>query len=156
MGFNYSKEKFLFDKEWKKLRERYAKSGMTQQAIQDLYDFDWSWFRMRRNYENHVQALPEEIDEQNTEGRSNLFQKFASLSISFDDMAFSRRYAWVDTISDVVLTDKLKSLSEDELELLTLFVIEGYTQREIAKKMCCSQKAVSKKIAKIKKFFEKS
>ena len=111
---------------------------------------------MRRNYENHVQALPEEIDEQNMEGRSNLFQKFTSLSISFDDMTFLGRYAWVDTISDVDLADKLKSLSEDELELLTLFVIDGYTQREIAKKMCCSQKAVSKKIAKIKKVFEKS
>jgi len=155
MSFNYSKEKFLLDKEWKKLRVEYAKSGMTQQAIQDLYDFDLSWFRMRRNYENHVQALPEEIDEQNTETHSNLFQKFASLSMSLDEMAFSGRYAWVDTISDVDLVDKLKSLSEDDLELLTLFAIEGYTQREIAKKMCCSQKAISKKSVKIKKFFKK-
>ncbi len=54
MGFNYSKEKFIFDREWRKLREQYTKAGMSEEAIQELHDFDWSWFRARRNYENRV------------------------------------------------------------------------------------------------------
>lgn len=91
MGFNYGKEKFIFDREWKKLREQYAEAGMSEEAIQELYDFDWSWFRMRRNYENRVQALPEgEKDEQKVDTHSKLFKKFTSLSTSFDEMEFSR------------------------------------------------------------------
>ena len=120
MGFNYSKEKRIFDKEWERLSEQYKKAGMNEEAIQELYDFDWSWFRMRRNYENRVQAMPEEeIDEQNAETRSNLFQRFTSLYTSFDEMEFSGRYAWIDTISDDALSRKLRDLCDDELELLT-------------------------------------
>lgn len=152
MGFNYGKEKSIFDREWEKLREQYKKAGMSKEAIQELHDFDWSWFRMRRNYENHVQALPEdEINEQHAETRSNLFQKFTSLSTSFNEMEFSGRFAWIDSISDVELLKNLKKLSDYELELLTLFAIDGYTQREIAIKMHCSQNAISKRVIKIKR-----
>ena len=155
MGFNYSREKLLFDREWEKLCEQYKKEGMSGEAIQELYDFDWSWFRMRRNYENRVQAMPEEeIDEQNAETRSNLFQRFAILSTSFDEMEFSGRYAWIDTISDDALSKKIRDLSDDELELLTLLAIDGYTQREIARKMHCSQNAISKRLIKIKRILK--
>ena len=155
MGFNYSIEKFIFDKEWEKLREQYQKVGMNEKAIQELYEFDWSWFRMRRNYENRVQAMPEEeINEQNAETRSNLFQRFASLSTSFDEMELSGRYAWIDTISDYALSRKLRDLSDHELELLTLLALEGYTQREIARKMHCSQNAISKRLIKIKRILK--
>lgn len=41
MGFNYSKEKFIFDKEWERLREQYRKARMSEESIQELYDFDW-------------------------------------------------------------------------------------------------------------------
>ena len=157
MGFNYSKEKFIFDREWQKLREQYAEAGMSEETIQELYDFDWSWFRARRNYENRVQALPdEEIDEQKAETRSNLFRKFAYLSAGFDEMKFSGRYAWIDTISDDALSKKLKNLSEDELELLTLSVIEGYTQREIARIMHCSQNAISKRLIIIRRILKEN
>ncbi|MGB4440077.1 MAG: sigma factor-like helix-turn-helix DNA-binding protein [Sedimentibacter sp.] len=155
MGFNYSKEKFIFDREWEKLREQYITEGISEEAIQELYDFDWSWFRARRNYENRVQALPEEeIDDQKAETRSVLFRKFTSLSASFDETELSGRYAWIDTISDDVLSKKLKRLSDDELELLTLLAIEGYTQREIARKMHCSQNAVSKRLIKIRRILK--
>ena len=155
MGFNYSKEKFIFDKEWERLREQYRKARMSEESIQELYDFDWSWFRMRRNYENRVQAMPEEeIDEQNAETRSNLFQRFTSLSTSFDEVELSGRYAWIDTIFDDALSKKLKDLSDDEIEILTLWALEGYTQCEIARKMHCSQNAISKRLIKIKRILK--
>lgn len=152
MSFNYGREKFIFDREWDKLREQYTQAGMTEEAIQDLHDFDWSWFCARRNYANHVQTFPEEeIDGGNAKTRSNLFQRFASLSTHFDEKEFSGRFAWIDTISDVALCVKLKRLSDDELELLTLIAMEGYSQREIARKMHCSQNAISKRLIKIKR-----
>lgn len=154
MGFNYAKEKLLFDKEWKTLKEQYIKEGMSKEAIEDLYDFDWSWFKMRRRYESHVQRLPEEdFDEQSIGNRTDLFKKYTSLSTELDEY-FSGRYAWVDTLSNVKLVGKIKKLSFKELELLTLIAIEGYSQREIARKMNCSQNSISKKIIKIKKILE--
>jgi len=33
MGFNYSREKLIFDREWEKLREQYKKVGMSEEAI---------------------------------------------------------------------------------------------------------------------------
>lgn len=155
MGFNYSREKLIFDREWEKLREQYQKAGMNEEAIQELYDFDWSWFRMRRNFENHVQALPEdEIGEEKLDTRSSLFLKFASLSTSFDEEDFLGRHDWIDTISNDALSKKLKDLSNDELELLTLLAIEGYTQREIARIMHCSQNAIYKRLIKIKRILK--
>lgn len=155
MGFNYGREKLIFDRGWEKLLMQYKKVGMSEEAIQELYDFDWSWFRMRRNYENRVQAMPEEeIDEQKAETHSNLFQRFTSLFTSFDEMRFLGRYAWIDTISDDTLFKRLKILSDDELELLTLLGIEGYTQREIARKLHCSQNAISKRLIKIKRILK--
>lgn len=155
MSFNYGREKFIFDREWNKLREQYTRVGMTGEAIQELYDFDWSWFRMRRNYANHVQAFPEEeINEVNAKTHSNLFRKFTSLSTHFDEKEFLGRFAWIDTISDVELAVKLQKLSNDELELLTLIAIEGYSQREIAREMHCSQNAISKRLIKIKRILK--
>lgn len=151
MGFNYGKEKALFDREWNRLRKQYKDLDMSDTAIQKLYDFDLSWFRMRRVYENHVQMLPEEeIDEQNSETRSNLFKMYSSLSSEFDENYLSGRYAWVETISDAKLAKTIRGLALEELELLTLIAIEGYTQREIACRMSCSQNAISKRLIKIK------
>lgn len=157
MSFNYGKEKMLFNREWKILRKQYIKEGVPERAIQELYDFDWSWFRMRRVYEYHVQMMPEEeIDEQNAEARTTLFLKYSSLSNEFDENSFSGRYSWIETISDAKMSEKIKSLTVDELELLTLIAIEGFSQREIARKVHCSQNAISKRLFKIKSVFKKS
>lgn len=152
MGFNYGKEKMLFDKEWEILRQQYIKAGMPENVIDDLYDFDWSWFKMRRIYENHVQLLPEEnYDDQNLQDRTDLFKKYDSLLTEFNEDDLSGRYAWIETLSDVKIVKMIKNLTTEELEFLTLIAIEGYSQREVAGKMNCSQNAISKKLIKIKK-----
>jgi len=155
MGFNYRKEKGIFYREWERLRKQYEKEGIREEVIQKMYDFDWSWFCKRRSYENYVQALPEvEIDDENAITRSTLIKKFTSLSIEFDEMESSGRYDWIESISDDVLSKNLKDLNEEELELLTLVAIDGYTQREIARKMHCSQNAISKRLIRIKRILK--
>lgn len=156
MSFIYGKEKSLFDREWRSLREQYKGLGMSEKLIQELYDFDWSWFRMRRVYENHVQMMPkEEIGEKDSETRTNLFKRYSLLSSESDEIFFLGRYSWIESISDAKLSAKIKTLTLDELELLTLIAIEGYTQREIAQKMNCSQNAISKRMIKIKEILKK-
>ena len=60
MGFNYGREKRRFDKEWEQLQKEYAAAGMEEADIAQMKEFDWEWFRSRRTYENHNQALPDE------------------------------------------------------------------------------------------------
>ena len=78
-----------------------------------------------------------------------------TLSVSFDESAFPDRYAWVDTLEDLRLLQAIKTLSIEELEILTFLTLEEHSQKELAERWGCSQRAISKKFQKIKKFFQK-
>lgn len=155
MAFYYAKEKREFDREWEQLRREYEAAGMSEQDIQALYDFDWQWFCSRRRFINHTQSLPAEtIDGENSQAQSSLLRKFASFTISLDESQIGGRYGWIEEVEDSQLLDKLRRLSADDLELLTLIAIEGYTQVEIAQLRSCSKNAISKKFIRIKKSLE--
>lgn len=155
MAFYYAKEKREFDREWEKLRSEYTTAGMSGEDIEKLYTFDLEWFCSRRRFINHTQSLPaENIEGGDSKEQSSLIQKFASFSVSLDETLMGGRYGWVEEVEDTHLLDKLRQLSTDDLELLTLMAIEGYTQTEIARKQGCSQNAVSKKHLRIKKYLK--
>jgi hypothetical protein len=56
MGFNYARERLLFEEAWNKLRVEYRKAGMPR-TIEELYRFDLKWFHSRRRYANHTVPL---------------------------------------------------------------------------------------------------
>lgn len=151
MGFNYAKEKKKFDEEWKRLREEYERAGMNQLAIEEIYVFDWQEFCSRRVYSDHNQQLPDTYFE-NAPGHecSSLFRRYLTLSMTFDETDFEGRYAWIESIDNPQIADKLKKLALKDLEILTLLAIEGYSQRELAAQLGCSQNAISKRIKKIR------
>lgn len=64
-------------------------------------------------------------------------------------------YAWVDTLEDLRLLQAIKTLSIEELEILTFLTLEEHSQKELAERWGCSQRAISKKFQKIKKIFQK-
>lgn len=146
MGFNYAAEKKRFDREWDKLRREYTEAGMETWSIQLMYEFDMELFRSQRTYETHTQPIPDEYDP----AQYALFRKYVSSISTFDEECFVNRYAWIDTIDDQELAYKLSQLSVEDLELLTLYAIEGFSQSEIAKKMLCSQSVISRKLKRIK------
>lgn len=155
MAFYYAKEKREFDREWEKLRSEYTTAGMSGEDIDKLYAFDWDWFCSRRRFINHTQGLPaENIEGEDSAEQSSLIRKFSSFSVSIDETLMGGRYGWVEEVEDAQLLDKLRRLSTDDLELLTLIVIEGYTQTETAHLQGCSQNAVSKKYLRIKKYLK--
>ena len=47
----------------------------------------------------------------------------------------------------------IKTLSIEELEILTFLTLEEHSQKELAERWGCSQRAISKKFQKIKKVF---
>lgn len=152
MAFNYAKEKRDFDREWEQLRAEYEAAGMSAQDISTLYDFDLQWFCSRRRFTNHTQSLPAEVIEgEDSREQSSLLRKFAAFSVSLNESAMGGRYGWMEEIDNPRLLDKLRKLSHEDLELLTLLSIDGYTQTEIALSKGCSQNAISKKYLRIKK-----
>ena len=156
MGFNYAKERRKFEDEWVKLRGQYRAAGFSEEGIAAMREFDEEMFRSQRRYDNHSQELPiEDFGEDDSENRTSLFGKFESLTASFDEGNFDGRYAWVETIDDPALASKLKLLKESDLELLTLMVVDGYGQREIARMLGFNHNAIWKKITRIKIFLEK-
>ncbi len=152
MRFNNGKERQKFEDGWKRLRARYADAGFSEEGIAAMRAFDEDAYRSRRRYEEHTLPLPSEDFHGGApaKGRS-LIANLAYLSTSFDETSFTGRHAWVDTLDDPALTFGLKRLSRDDLELLTLYVIDGYSQPEIARFLGCDQYVVSRRFSRVKK-----
>ena len=156
MGFNCAQEKAKFDREWLRLRKEYADAGMSETAIQKIYDYDWYCFCRNRAYERRATQMPSlEIDSPDDDRRSALLRKNEALFTSFDESSFPDRYAWVDTLEDLRLLQAIKTLSIEELEILTFLTLEEHSQKELAERWGCSQRAILKKFQKIKKIFQK-
>ncbi len=152
MGFNNGKERRKFEDEWRKLRQQYRDAGFSEQGINAMRAFDEDTYHSRRRFEEHTQPFPEEDFRVDGGGsKRSLFDKFTTLSASFDENSFTGRFAWVDAVDDPKLATGLKRLNRDDLELLTLYAIESRSQPEIARILGCSQKNISTKLTRIKK-----
>ena len=76
MGFNYGLEKKNFDSQWAVTRKQYEDAGMSREAIQAMYDYDWSVFNANRSYQNHTQEIAAPSFEQSEESYSPLMDKY--------------------------------------------------------------------------------
>ena len=155
MGFNYGREKRAFDKKWERLEAEYRAAGMSETAIQNMKSFDWQWFCSERTYKNHVQTLPICDFEKHNDA---LFKqsRLESTTTQWDTGDVDHtRFGWLSAVEDEKLYDKLRSLSDKDLELLTLLCVDGFQQADIARRMNCSRNSVHKRLKKIKKILKK-
>lgn len=103
-------------------------------------------------YKRHVQSLSIDEDSGNPEDLHPLFKKFGDVLSVELKVTFRDKYAWLDEISSPELTKKLLSLTPEDLELLDAYVFGEKTQVELAKKNGISQKNISKKLNRIRRF----
>ena len=66
----------------------------------------------------------------------------------------SRRFGWLSSLEDELLYRRLCKLPEDDLELLTLLIVDGYRQTDIAAMWGCSRNVIYKRLKKIKKILQ--
>ena len=135
MAYNYAKEKRRFDAEWKLKELWYRKEDMSEDDIEEMRRFDLEQFNRDRAYESR---------------RRPLETACGSCYIQHPEPS-PGRYGWVDEINDPHLAERLRKLSDGDLELLTLIAIEGMTRQEAAKLMSCSHQNISRRIARIRK-----
>ena len=156
MGFYYAKEKKNFELQWKSLRKQYEAAGMSQEAIQAMYEYDRSVFNGERAYLNHAQDIAMPSFDNTAESYSPLLKKYQdSISVTESHHETKSRFSWIGKIENEELLSALENLSDADLKLLTLYVYEGYTVTEISKVLGVSQPTISIKIKRITNFLKK-
>lgn len=159
MKFNYSYEKKKFEQEWAKLEKEYREAGMSDKDIQTMKEFDLKYFRLNRNTVLHTCYLQdsEDLESNGNDDFGNIdFNKIEYANIKEQEKVETHsRFWWIEELNSEELVSKIKSLSENDIELITLYVFEKYTQNEIGEFYGISQRAVSKRLAKIINFLKK-
>ena len=155
MGFNYGLEKKNFDSQWAVTRKQYEDAGMSSEAIQAMYDYDWSVFNANRSYQNHTQEMAAPSFEQSEESYSPLMNKYQeAVSVTDTYHETKSRFTWIGEIEDENLLSALEKLSDDDLEILTLYIYEGYNTVELSKAYGIAHQNISKRIIKITNFLK--
>ena len=155
MGFNYGLEKKNFDRQWAIMRKQYEDAGMSIEAIQAMYEYDWSVFNAARSYQNHTQEIAAPSFEQGEESYSSLMNKYQeAISITEHYRETKSRFTWIGEIEDERLLSALENLSDADLELITLYAYEEYDTVEISKVFGTTKQNISKKIRRITNFIK--
>ena len=138
MGYNYSREKRKFDIEWKKKEAWYHASGMSEEAIQEIFTYDWAEFNATRRFYRYM----EDVD----------VERIPEKSCDILEAALSKE--WIELLDSPETVRKIRKLPADYIEIIEMLYFEKLTQREIAERMSCSQQNIAKKIEKIKKILK--
>ena len=155
MGFNYGLEKKNFDSQWAMIRKQYEDAGMSSEAIQAMYDYDWSVFNANRSYQNHTQEMAAPSFEQSEESYSPLMNKYQeAVSVTDTYHETKSRFAWIGEIENEQLLTALETLKVEDLEIITMYAYEGYDITEISKVYGVSRPTISIKIKRITKFLK--
>ena len=155
MEFNHGRERSKFTARWEKLAEQYKTLGMSDCDIQQIYDFDVKTFRRDRNYLSHLHVEASGTFSE-TEDSDHIDELSVSKEISSEPAGIigTGRFGWIEDIGNPGLSELLKSLSDSDLDLLTLYVFEGFSQQEIAQKTGRTQSTISRRIHKLFKIME--
>ena len=155
MGFNYGLEKKKFDRQWAMLRNQYEDAGMSSEAIQAMYDYDWSVFNASRSYQNHTQEIAAPSFEQGEESYSPLMNKYQeAISVTEHYHETKSRFTWIGEIEDERLLSALENLKDEDLEIITMYAYKGYDTVEISKAFGTTKQNISKKIHRISNFIK--
>lgn len=156
MSFNKGYELKKFEAHWEKLRIEYAVAGMTEEAIQKMYDYDRQQFNSERTFIERTQEFTAPAYESSEEEASPLMLRYQEAITTTDTYHETKsKFAWIGEIENERLLSALENLSEDDLKLLTFYAYEGYTVTEISKVLGVSQPTISIKIKRITNFLKK-
>ena len=153
MGFNNGLERVRLENRWKKLRVQYRAAGMSEEAIQAMYEFDLDVLNNERAYvDNTVTVVPSHDDDT---GNGASFKQYEDAITRTDTYHETKtRFAWIGEIKNERLQAGLEKLSDEELQLITLYFYEEYNTVELSKVYGIAQQNISKRILKITNFLK--
>ena len=155
MSFNKGYELKKFEAHWEKLRIEYAVAGMTEEAIQKMYDYDRQQFNSERTFVERTQEFTAPAYEGSEEEASPLMLRYQEAITTTDTYHETKsKFAWIGEIENERLLAALESLSELDLKILTLYVYAGYTESEIASTLESKRITIHKRIERMAMFLK--
>ena len=154
MSFNNGNERRKLNAKWEQLRVQYREAGMSEEAIQAMYEFDLGVLNSERAYDANTVAVCDGEDDVDARKASDLKQYEAAITVTDTYRETKSRFGWIGEIENERLLSALENLSEDDLKLLTLYAYEGYTVTEISKVLGVSHPTISIKIKRITNFLK--
>ena len=154
MSFNNGNERRKLNAKWEQLRVQYREAGMSEEAIQAMYEFDLGVLNSERAYDASTVAVCDGEDDVDARKAADLKQYEAAITVTDTYHETKSRFAWIGEIENERLLSALEKLSEDDLKLLTLYVYEGYSTVELSKVYGIAHKNISKRIIKITNFLK--
>ena len=115
--------------------EWYRESGMSEEAIQEIFAYDWAEFNSTRRFYRYM----EDVDVEQIPEKSG------------DILETALEKDWTELLDSPETMRKIRKLPADYIEIIEMLCFKNLTQREIAERMSCSQQNIAKKIEKIKK-----
>ncbi len=155
MSFNNGNERRKLNAKWEQLRVQYREAGMSEEAIQAMYEFDLGVLNSERAYDANTVAVCDGEDDVDARKAADLKQYEAAITVTDTYHETKSRFAWIGEIENERLLSALEKLSEDDLKLLTLYVYEGYSTVELSKVYGIAHQNISKRIIKITNFLKK-
>lgn len=149
MKFNYGYERKRMELEFTKIAEQCRSSGISEEDIEDIHRSMLDELNSDRRFYTHTQSLDGfafSDGDVADESRSPLFEKYMEqLSVCQCEISEWDRFDWIEDINNPLLAKWLKTLSQKDIELLTLLYEDDLPQKQIAKLCGCSEAAISKK-----------
>ena len=155
MSFNKGYELKKFEAHWEKLCIEYATAGMTEDAIQKMYDYDRQQFNSERTFIERTQEFTAPAYESSEEEASPLMLRYREAITTKDTYHETKsKFAWIGEIENERLLAALENLSELDLKILTLYVYAGYTESEIAMALESKRITIHKRIERMTMFLK--
>ena len=155
MAWNNAKRRMKFEAGEARFAEKCRALGMNEEAIAEIYASDLREFNNTRRFYERNRQIPDDAFEKVDEGTCPLSERYLERFSTTIEKSDKSRFWWIDEIDDAGLAERLKTLTPEEIELVTLYAYEGFTQSEISRMLGISQMAVSKRIAKVRKKLDK-
>ena len=154
MSFNNGNERRKLNAKWEQLRVQYREAGMSEEAIQAMYEFDLGVLNSERAYDASTVAVCDGEDDVDARKAADLKQYEAAITVTDTYHETKTRFIWVGEIQNERLHAGLEKLSDEELQLVTLYFHEKYSTVELSKVYGIAQQSISKRILKITKFLK--
>ena len=154
MSFNNGNERRKLNAKWEHLRVQYHEAGMSEEAIQAMYEFDLGVLNSERAYITNTLTVSDTTDDSTATETSDFKQYEKAITVTDTYHETKTRFAWVGEVQNERLQVGLEKLSDDNLKLLTLYVYEGYSTVELSKAYGIAHQNISKRIIKITNFLK--
>ena len=100
MSFNNGNERRKLNAEWEHLRVQYREAGMSEDAIQAMYEFDLGVLNSERAYITNTLTVSDTTDDSTATETSDFKQYEKAITVTDTYHETKTRFAWVGEVQN--------------------------------------------------------